>query len=195
MYYVWHCICRVWYGMATISRLLKIIRLFCKRALWKRRYSYVLCVTLHLSCHRCSLTHNTHEYMYTWIHIHMNTCTHEFTYTCIHLHINSYIHVYMYAWIHIYMYTCTHKFTYTCIHVRGMHDRCSLTYNTYEYRLFHRALLQKRRIIWCICAASHIIMQHTATHCNILQHTATYYNTLNPYARQFTCTCIHMHAL
>jgi len=28
-----------WYGVATISRLLKIIGLFCKRALWKRRYS------------------------------------------------------------------------------------------------------------------------------------------------------------
>jgi len=27
------------YGVATISRLLKMIRLFCKRALWKRRYS------------------------------------------------------------------------------------------------------------------------------------------------------------
>ena len=27
------------YGVATISRLLKIIGLFCKRALWKRRYS------------------------------------------------------------------------------------------------------------------------------------------------------------
>jgi len=32
--------------VATISRLLKIIRLFCKRALWKRRYSYVSCVRL-----------------------------------------------------------------------------------------------------------------------------------------------------
>jgi len=30
---------RVMYGVATCSRLLKIIRLFCKRALWKRRYS------------------------------------------------------------------------------------------------------------------------------------------------------------
>jgi len=28
-----------WYGVASISRLLKIIRLFCKRALWNRRYS------------------------------------------------------------------------------------------------------------------------------------------------------------
>jgi len=29
----------MYYGVATISRLLKIIGLFCKRALWKRRYS------------------------------------------------------------------------------------------------------------------------------------------------------------
>jgi len=29
----------VCYGVATISRLLKFIGLFCKRALWKRRYS------------------------------------------------------------------------------------------------------------------------------------------------------------
>jgi len=28
-----------WYGVATISRLIKIIGLFCKRALWKKRYS------------------------------------------------------------------------------------------------------------------------------------------------------------
>ena len=30
--------CRCWYGVATISRLLKILCLFCKRALKKRRY-------------------------------------------------------------------------------------------------------------------------------------------------------------
>ena len=30
---------RIYYGVATISRLLKIIGLFCKRALQKRRYS------------------------------------------------------------------------------------------------------------------------------------------------------------
>jgi len=30
--------CRCWYGVATISRLLKIVGLFCKRALEKRRY-------------------------------------------------------------------------------------------------------------------------------------------------------------
>jgi len=30
---------KVWYGVATISRLLKITGLFCKRALWKRRFS------------------------------------------------------------------------------------------------------------------------------------------------------------
>ena len=35
------CICRCGscYGVATISRLLKITGLFCKRALWKRLYS------------------------------------------------------------------------------------------------------------------------------------------------------------
>jgi len=33
-----HC-CKVLHGVATISRLLKIIGLFCKRALKKRRYS------------------------------------------------------------------------------------------------------------------------------------------------------------
>jgi len=50
------CVCEIWdigtytfvslvcipvkdYGVATISRLLKMIGLFCKRALWKRQYS------------------------------------------------------------------------------------------------------------------------------------------------------------
>ena len=35
----WYKQMRYSYGVATISRLLKIIGLLCKRALWKRRYS------------------------------------------------------------------------------------------------------------------------------------------------------------
>ena len=34
-----HTTSRIWNGVATISRLLKMIGLFCKRALLKRRYS------------------------------------------------------------------------------------------------------------------------------------------------------------
>ena len=37
-------VCNVWYGVATTSRLLKMIGLFCKRALQKRRYSANYCV-------------------------------------------------------------------------------------------------------------------------------------------------------
>jgi len=36
---VLHCHVLMCYGVATISRLLQIIGLFCKRTLWKRRYS------------------------------------------------------------------------------------------------------------------------------------------------------------
>jgi len=45
------------YGVATISRLLKIKGLFCKRALQKRRYSaketYNSKDAIHVACHAC----------------------------------------------------------------------------------------------------------------------------------------------
>jgi len=37
--HIWSLFCILTYGVATISRLLKIIGLFCKRAQWKRLYS------------------------------------------------------------------------------------------------------------------------------------------------------------
>jgi len=36
---LWLDVYIIWYGVATISRLLRIIALFCKRALWKKLYS------------------------------------------------------------------------------------------------------------------------------------------------------------
>jgi len=129
------------------AQMHQIIRLFCKRALWKRRYSYVLYVRLHLSCMPRTCIHVyvnlcVHVYMYMWIHAYMYTCIYEFMCKCIHVYVNSCVHVFMCMWIHVYMYSCV-----LCVRLHLWHDRCSVTHNTYEYRLFHRALLQKRRII------------------------------------------------
>jgi len=63
----------IWYGVATISRLLKIIGLFCKSALWKRRYSAKETYNFKAPTHRshpridCSLCHSLDLYEYmTW---------------------------------------------------------------------------------------------------------------------------------
>jgi len=132
------------YGVATISRLLKIIGLFCKRALQKRPIifketynfkeptnrshpisTYIYMLGLRLSP-RVSL-----EYMYT---IHICTCTYTYTYTYIylflHLSIPIYLHVYT-CWVYVFRlkYPCNiytiylyvrahiHIYTHTDIHI------------------------------------------------------------------------------
>ena len=91
------------YGVATISRLLKIIGLFCKRSLWKRLYSaketYYFKESINRShpitgqkkeVRRCTdqigspknSTYATH----THTHTHTNTQTHTHTHTRTHAH-------------------------------------------------------------------------------------------------------------
>jgi len=126
-----HPIRRLWnklqkvmgYGVATISRLLKIIGLFCKRALWKRRYSsketYIfkestnrsqpICKSRHPIC--LSIYQNktyiyiriyTHRYIYTYIYI----CA--YIYVCTYIYI--YIHLYIYMYVYIYINICEYLY-------------------------------------------------------------------------------------
>jgi len=87
------------YGMPSISRLLKIKGLFCKRALQKRRYSAKsgpmckrvmsykwlskrrICTHAHICTHTCTHTHtqtqpHTNTYIHTRIYTHTDTYRH-----------------------------------------------------------------------------------------------------------------------
>jgi len=85
----------------TISRLLEIIWIFCKRALQKRLYSakvahnFNACAykderRYHSSLHIIYM--NTHIYTYT--HTYVNTCMHMYTRTHTSIHVYIYVHVY-----------------------------------------------------------------------------------------------------
>ena len=107
-------------------------------------------------------------YLYMYIHIHIlhfRTCMHICIYTCI------YIYVYIYN-IYIYICVCAYVYVYLCIliHINDIWRNVTtnktkirqpqllvrtqrlvgslkLQFSFAEYRLFHRALLQKRPII------------------------------------------------
>ena len=59
------------YGVATTSRLLKIIGLFCKRALQKRRYSAKETCNIKepTTCSQCSTTNTVHEIIRVPAHV------------------------------------------------------------------------------------------------------------------------------
>jgi len=88
----------IWYGVATISRMLKNIGLFCKRALQKRP---VFCKETCIFKHP---THRSHP-----------ICTYVHTYMCTYM-----LHIHAYIYTHIYIHTYTDTYTY---HVhRPRHD-------------------------------------------------------------------------
>jgi len=115
------------YGVATISRLLKIIGLFCKRALWKRLYSAK--ETYHFEQWKaCAMkVMCTHIYILPYILICMYVFMYVCMYTCMYImiHVTSktqtdydrrvhiYIHIHTYIWI----YVCQHRCMYVSIHV------------------------------------------------------------------------------
>jgi len=107
------------YGVALVSRIDKIIRLFCKRALSKRSCS------AKETDHSIDPTDRSHP-IYTCIHIHSDVCMHisiyiyaesknkllgtsptphTCIYTWIHIHIHVYVHVHIYMYMYTYMYT------------------------------------------------------------------------------------------
>jgi len=121
------------YGVATISRLLKIISLVCKRALWKRLYSakgtynfkeptncshpirhpMSLCLicndqsSICISIHIYILLH-THIYWYVYMYVLIYRYVYVYIYECIYIYIFIYICmyvcIYIYIYIHIYIY-------------------------------------------------------------------------------------------
>ena len=95
------CICWyihiIWNGVASVSRIDKIIGLFCKRALWKRRYSAKETYNL------IDPTYHRHPiHMHVLVYILDSALDHICTYMCMHL---------IYRW---YTDTCTNR--YICIY-------------------------------------------------------------------------------
>ena len=85
--------CTFWQGVATISRLLKMIGLFCKRALEKRRYSAKETYNFKEPTNRShpifshmQAPRHTHLRSYAQPHIYTHTCTHAIIYAHTHNH-------------------------------------------------------------------------------------------------------------
>ena len=103
------------YGVATISRLLKITGLFCKRALQKRLHSARSLLLVATPC----IYIYTYTYIYVYIYIHV----HVYIHICIHLHIkDTYKYIYIYTcihiYIHIYIYIHMYMYIHTHIHIQ-----------------------------------------------------------------------------
>ena len=112
------------YGVATISRLLKIIGLFCKRALRKRRYSAKETYNFKEPTNRrraipLSLQRHMHRYTQTYTDIHRHTQTYTDiqtltptntgrTYTHSHIYTHACSHVTQQGWGDIHARTRTH---------------------------------------------------------------------------------------
>jgi len=87
------------YGVASISRLLKILGLFCNRALLKRLYS---AKETYYFKEPTDCSHPIATCLYTHIHTYIHTHTYTYIHTYIHTHIhhkhilNAYMHTYIY---------------------------------------------------------------------------------------------------
>ena len=104
-----------WYGVATISRLLKIIGLFCKRARLKRPYS-------------AKETYNFREPTNRSHPICMHVCI----YISIFIYVSMYLFVHMYVCIYLSMYVCMYVCMYICMYVCRMNVRMYVS-NSYMY--------------------------------------------------------------
>jgi len=122
------------YGVALVSRLLKIICLFCKRALQKRGYSaketydfkeptnrsHPICPAKY---HGCVYSHSkwcssNHDVRHQYVYIYMSICV----YVYIHIYIYIYIcictsAIYIYIHIYVYVYICIYVYIYIYIHM------------------------------------------------------------------------------
>ena len=90
------------YWVATVSRLLKIIGLFCKRALYKRRYSAKETYNFKESTNRShpiALLALLEQLTFGYINIHEYIYIHVYVYICIYLCIYMYIFIFMFMYI------------------------------------------------------------------------------------------------
>jgi len=111
--YIYVCIHIYRYGVASVSRIDKIIGLFCKRALEKRRYSAKETYNLIDPTDRSHpIAHNPmqrdrantfkHTYIYTYIYM----------YIYIRIYVQIYMHIYVYIYIYIYIYVYVYLYIY-----------------------------------------------------------------------------------
>ena len=131
--------CGLQYGVATNSRLLKIIGLFCKRTLQKRRYSAnepyhfkeptnrshpILFGATSATAYSYSTRTRTHTYTLSLSHTH--THTHAITHARTRTHTRTHIHIHTHSRAH--MHTHTHIHIHTCWLTCGADGSC----HTYE---------------------------------------------------------------
>ena len=103
------------YAVATISRLLKVIGLFCKRALLKRLYSAKRPIILRSLLIVATPYVYTGTYWYVYMHARLCLCRCVCVYVymninvctcmceCIHVHIWIYIYAYIYIYIFVWL--------------------------------------------------------------------------------------------
>jgi len=110
------CVYTSVYGVAMISKLLKLIGLFCKRALWKRLYStketYNLIDPTNWS-HPISLIHiHTFSCMCLYTCLYTCMCLQYISQTCVYMYIYTRVYscvcLYIYIYIHVSVYICMH---------------------------------------------------------------------------------------
>ena len=133
------------YGVALVSRIEKIVGLFCKGDLLKRRYSAketynfidptdrshptraeLRCGFVHIGTKICMHVYRSYVYKYTYIHKYI--CMH--VYICIYIHICVYI--YMHAYIYVYTQGSIYKYIYVHIYVYAYPYMCVCMY-AYTY--------------------------------------------------------------
>ena len=138
------------YGVATTSSLLKITSLFCKRALWKRRYS------AKETCNFKEPTNGSPPIVASWL-LKKSTVSVLFSQTHTHTHTHTYIHTHIGVLVVISLFM----------------QRTSTHCDTLQNTATHTHLLPT---YWSNCSDTLMF----ATRCNTLQHTATHCITYTP---------------
>ena len=164
--------CAYTYGVATVSRIDKIVGLFCSiQSLLQGSFAEETYTYTHTHPHTHPRTHtHTHFCIYVskytlrqYIHIHVHTYTcpyvsqnilytlSMYTYTPTHIYIHTHTYICPYVsqqlyTLSMYTYTPTHMFLYIVSTMGWLRlvGSLKLQVSFAEYSLFYRALLQKR---------------------------------------------------
>jgi len=112
----WQCltymhVCIYTYGVATISRLLKIIGLFCKRALQKRP---IFCKETYIFKHPTNRSHPIYALTYTFTLVFPQQVSNPSAPHCTQ-NKNIFLYTYMHTYIYTYPQVYTHKYINTSI--------------------------------------------------------------------------------
>jgi len=201
----------LWYGVATVSRIDKIIGLFCKRDLQKRRYfakeTYNLIDPTDRShsvsdtsqfwylCHKLILYVSQHmkeqHHVYVTDHVtHMkeshvtHVSYHKYNYIWdaqIHTQIHTQIQKYNSIW-HTSLMSHTHQLLYLW-HKSTIHLKQHMKKQRHANVTGHVTHMHESRHTWrLIFVFVSMFLHNTATRCNSLQHTATHYVILDAFS-------------